>query len=56
MSGANRRRDNLFITEPPPAMRNPVGRWYCVECECLATDCKDLFQHTWQVLWEEAAR
>jgi len=50
----NRRRDNLFITDPPKEILSPVGRWWCAECHCLATSCKDSKQHSWVVRWEES--
>ena len=46
-------RDSLFISPPPPGMENPIGRWYCDECDCLATECEAKGSHVWKVKWME---
>lgn len=46
-------RDSLFIGPPPPEMENPIGRWWCTECDCLATECTARGEHVWEVRWIE---
>ena len=46
-------RDSLFIGPPPANMENPIGRWYCDECDCLATECTAKTYHVWKVKWME---
>ena len=46
-------RDRLFAGPPPPEMKNPIGRWWCGECDCLATKCTAKENHVWKIKWIE---
>jgi len=46
-------RDSLFIGPPPPEIENPIGRWYCDDCDCLAPGCKEKGSHVWKIKWME---
>ena len=49
-----RHRDSLFIGPPPENMENPIGHWWCEECDHLATECTSKGNHIWKVKWIES--
>lgn len=46
-------RDAMFIGPPPSGIKNPIGRWYCDECKCIATECTAKGEHAWKIKWME---
>lgn len=46
-------RDWSLYGKPPPEMDNPIGHWYCNECDCLATECTARGEHIWKIKWIE---
>lgn len=53
MSPYEKDRDSLFVGPPPDSMKNPIGHWYCDECECLAPKCNSKLYHFWRIKWIE---